>query len=258
MAGEKYKYVYGPVFSWRLGRSLGIDPLSQRDKVCSFDCVYCQIGRTKILTKKREVFVSAKKIIEEINSIPNLNVDYVTFSGRGEPTLAKNLGKMIRLVKKTRKEKVAVITNASLLWDKDVRKDLYGADFVIAKLDASSERVFKRVNCPAEGLEFAKVLGGIKNFLSEYRGKLALQIMFIKENEKHAKEIARLARNIGAAEVEINTPLRPCAVKPLTRSKIKKIEKYFKGQNVKSVYKSRKRKVKPISSKETLRRRGKI
>jgi len=123
MTKKQYKYIYGPVPSWRLGSSLGIDPLSAKDKICSFDCIYCQIGKTTIHTKKRKVFVSAEQLIEELKSLPPVDIDYITFSGRGEPTLAKNLGEMIAEVKKIRKEPVAVLTNASLLYDKEVRED---------------------------------------------------------------------------------------------------------------------------------------
>ncbi len=258
MSKKKYKYIYGPVPSWRLGSSLGIDPISDRKKICSFDCIYCQLGKTRVHTKKRKVFIPTEKVIEEIQSLPPVNIDYITFSGRGEPTLAKNLGEMITGVKRIRKEPVAVLTNAGLLHEKEVRKDLSQADFVVAKLDASSEEIFKKISRPVRGVNLSKVIEGIKKFLKNYHGKLALQIMFVKENEKYAKEIAQLAKTIGADEVQLNTPLRPCAVKPLSKKKMKEIEKYFKGLNAISVYKSVRKKVKPVSKKDTLKRRGKV
>ncbi len=85
---NKYKYIYGPVFSWRLGRSLGIDPISKEKKICTFDCLYCQLGKTDRLTNIRSMFVPTVEIIKEIRKIPPLKIDYLTFSGRGEPTLA--------------------------------------------------------------------------------------------------------------------------------------------------------------------------
>ena len=258
MTKKNYRYIYGPVPSWRLGSSLGIDPISDRKKICSFDCIYCQIGKTRVRTKKRKIFIPAEKVIEEIKSLPSVNIDYITFSGRGEPTLAKNLGKMITEVKKIRKEPVAVLTNAGLMHEEEVRKDLSQADFVVAKLDASSEELFKNINRPVRGINLSKVIEGIKKFLRNYRGKLALQIMFVKENEKYAKEIAQIAKTIGADEVQLNTPLRPCAVKPLSKKKMKEIEKHFKGLNAISVYKSARKKVKPVSKKDTLKRRGKV
>ncbi|MGB3057677.1 MAG: radical SAM protein, partial [Candidatus Omnitrophota bacterium] len=209
MAKKRYKYIYGPVPSWRLGRSLGVDPISAEVKICSFDCVYCQLGKTKMLTGRRKNFVPVSKIVQEIRSLPTVKIDYITFSGAGEPTLAKNLGEMIKTVKSIRKEPVAVLTNSSLMHRKDVRKDLSHADLVVAKLDASSEKTFKEINRPLKGITLQKVIDGIKKFSAGYAGKLALQIMFIKENEKFAGEIAQLAKKIDADEIQLNTPLRP-------------------------------------------------
>jgi len=127
-----FKYIYGPVPSWRLGSSLGIDPLSKDGKVCSFDCLYCQLGETKFLTDERKKFVPGEEVIGELDSLPTLKIDYITFSGMGEPTLASNLGQMIKAIKKIRKEKIAVLTNSSLMHREDVQKDLFCADFVVA------------------------------------------------------------------------------------------------------------------------------
>jgi len=258
MPRKNYKYIYGPVPSWRLGSSLGVDPISGEKKICSFDCVYCQLGKTGVRTAKRRTFVPTERIIEEIKSLPPLKIDYITFSGRGEPTLAGNLGEMIAGVKKIREEPVAVLTNASLMDRKDVRQDLSGADLVVAKLDAPSEEIFKKINRPVKGITLSKVVRGIKKFSKIHRGKLALQIMFTPGNRENAKELARMARQIGADEVQLNTPLRPCPVKPLSRNEMSKIEKYFRGLNVVSVYGSMRKKVIPVSRKDTLRRRGKV
>ena len=146
MSKRVYRYIYGPVPSWRLGSSLGIDPLSQGGKVCTFDCIYCQIGKTNHLTDKRDVFVKVGDIVEEIDSLPPLEIDYMTFSGTGEPTLAKNLGQMIKALKNIRNEKIAVLTNSSLMYRKDVHEDLFAADLIVAKLDASSQDIFGLVN----------------------------------------------------------------------------------------------------------------
>ena len=258
MSKRNYKHIYGPVSSWRLGSSLGIDPLSQDKKVCTFDCAYCQIGKTDPLTYKREVFVKAKDIIEEINSLPPLEIDYMTFSGRGEPTLAKNLGQMIKVLKKIRNEKIAVITNSSLMHRKDVQEDLLTADFIIAKLDASNQNVFELVNKPASTVKIDTIIKAIKEFKSYYLGKLALQIMFTRDNKKHAKEIAEITREIKPDEVQLNTPLRPCKMIPLTKSEMDIIKECFVGFNAISVYESVKKRVKPISSEDTLKRRGKV
>jgi len=253
-----YKYIYGPVPSWRLGRSLGIDPVPCRRNICTFDCLYCQIGETEILSDERRVFVSAEEIINELKMLPPIEVDYITFSGRAEPTLAKNLGEMIRAVKKERAEKIAVLTNSSLLYREDVQDDLMPVDFVAAKLDASSQELFESINKPLESIKFDTIVNAIKEFKKVYKGKLALQIMFVEANKDYAKDIARIAKKINPDEVQINTPLRPSAVKPLSKKEIYAIKDYFKGMNVISVYEARKLEVTPISKEDTLRRRGKV
>ena len=258
MSRENYKYIYGPVPSWRLGSSLGIDPLSKDEKVCTFDCTYCQIGKTRFLTDERKVFVPVKKIIDELDSLPNLKIDYITFSGTGEPTLAENLGEMIKAVKQIRREKIAVLTNSSVMHREDVWKDLCLADLVVAKLDAPLQNIFELVNCPIKTIKIDTIIQAIKDFKSCYIGKLALQIMFIEQNKKYAVEIAQIAREIIPDEVQINTPLRPCAVKPLSASELDNIKSHFKGLNSISVYEAERKIVKPVSKEDTLRRRGKI
>jgi len=258
MRGKNLKYIYGPVPSWRLGASLGIDPISEKEKICTFDCVYCQLGKTIKFTDERRIYVPVDKIIDEISSLPPVKIDYITFSGRGEPTLTENLGKMIKAIKALRKEKIAVLTNSSLMFREDVKKDLLLGDFVIAKLDAYSQRSLEAINKPVNGITFDMILEGIKQFRSEYKGKFALQIMFIDENKNNARELAHLAREIEPDEVQVNTPLRPCGVKPLSKEEVSQIKEYFKGINAISVYESKKKQVMPISSEDTLKRRGKI
>jgi len=258
MGKEKYKYIYGPVPSWRLGSSLGVDPISKSKKICSFDCVYCQLGEGKFLTAERQIFIPEVEIIREINLLPDLQIDYITFSGTGEPTLAKNLGRMIKAVKKIRREKIAVLTNSSLINREDVQKDLSLADFVVAKLDAVSQEVFEEVNKPLKGTKIRDIIKSIKDFRGFCKGKLALQIMFIEKNRQEAEKIANISRQINPDEVQINTPLRPCAVKPLSKQELDEIKKHFKGLNVVSVYEAEKKKVEPVSDEDTLKRRGKV
>ncbi len=258
MGKKSYKYIYGPVPSWRLGSSLGIDPVSTGKKICSFDCPYCQVGKTEVLTDKRRVFIPVEEIIKELKLLPDLKIDYITFSGAGEPTLAANLGQMIKEVKRVRPEKIAVLTNSSLMRREDVQKDLLLADFVIAKLDAVSKDMFELMNKPAETIKIEAIIQSIKDFKSLYKGKLALQIMFVKQNKKHASEIANVAKEIHPDEIQINTPLRPCSVKPLSKQELHEIKKNFDGLNVMSVYETEVKEVEPVSDKDTMRRRGKI
>jgi len=258
MSINLYKYIYGPVPSWRLGSSLGIDPVSSNDKICSFDCLYCQLWKTKHFTEERNVFVPVEKIIEELDSLPSLQIDYITFSGVAEPTLAKNLGQMIKTIKSIRNEKIAVLTNSSLLHKKDVQHDLLQADLVIAKLDAASQKIFEIVNRPISAIKFDMILQAIKKFRAVYKGKLALQIMFIEENKKYASDIAKTVKEINPDEVQLNTPLRPCGVKPISETEMADIKNHFRDVNSISVYETEKEEVVPISHEDTLRRRGKI
>ncbi len=264
-----FKYIYGPVPSWRLGSSLGIDLLSQEEKICNFDCVYCQLGATKRHTIERKIYVPVKEVIEELEKIPVAGIDYITFSGKGECTLAKNLGQAIKAIKLIRKVPVAVLTNASLMDKEEVRKELTLADFVIVKLDAYSPESLQEINNPAKDIEFTNVLEGIKEFRKSYQGKLALQIMFIDKNKDNIQKFTYLTNYIKPDEVQINTPLRPCNIKPLPKEEILKIKEIFtsacKGDlrrkeiNVISVYDERMQKeVLSISDEDTLKRRGKV
>ena len=255
-----FKYAYGPVSSWRLGVSLGIDLLSQRSKICGFDCTYCQLGKTQAYTTERKIFVPTQKIIKELKLFPKVKVDYITFSGRGEPTLAKNLGEVIAATKNLRREPIAVLTNSSMIYRPDVRGELALADFVVAKLDACSGDSFKSINRPARGIEFRDVLNGLKQFRKEYKKGLALQIMFVKNNKSDVKKLAELSRQIKPDEIQINTPLRPCSTRPLSRKEMEEIKKHFKFKAIKviSVYESKQKRVTPVSTGGTLRRRGKL
>jgi len=202
--------------------------------------------------------VPVENVIKELESLPPLKIDYITFSGTGEPTLAENLGEMIKAVREIRKERIAVLTNSSLMHRDNVIKDLFLADLVVAKLDAPSQDIFELVNKPIKNIRMGAVIRAIKDFRSCYKGRLALQIMFMEENKNFAKEIARIAEEINPDEVQLNTPLRPCGIKPLAKDEMTVLEGYFRGLNTVSVYKAVKKGVRPISSEYTLKRRGKI
>jgi wyosine [tRNA(Phe)-imidazoG37] synthetase (radical SAM superfamily) len=257
-----FKYIYGPVPSWRLGSSLGIDLLSQEEKICNFGCVYCQLGVTQKHTVERKIYVPVEKVIEELGALPDTPIDYITFSGRGEPTLAANLGEAIKAVKLIRKEPIAVLTNGSLMGEDEIRKELVLADFVVAKLDAYSQDSLQEINNPAKDIEFASILDGIKEFRRSYQGKLALQIMFIDRNKDNIQKFIYLINYIKPDEVQVNTPLRPCNIKPLTKEEVLKIKDYFisacKAINVVSVYDERVfEDIISLSDEDTLIRRGK-
>ena len=248
--------IYGPVASWRLGRSLGIDLLNGRRKICDFDCIYCQLGKTRRFVVEPAEYISLEELKREIESIRPIDADYATFSGMGEPTLASNLGEAIEMARSILDLPIAVLTNSSLMSREDIRQRLARADMLVAKLDAPNVEMFSLVNRPASGLRFDIILDGIKRFRGIYRGKLALQVMFVQANEGSAQGIAELARSISPDEVQINTPLRPSKVKPLPPENIASIRAEFSNlRNVVTVYEAPSHEVRPLDVTETLRRR---
>ena len=251
--------IYGPVSSWRLGRSLGVDLVSTKGKTCSFDCIYCQLGRTVHPLAKRRKFVTMSRLAQELETVRNIVVDYVTFSGVAEPTLASNLGQAIELVKSVLGLPVAVLTNSSLMLREDVRRELGQADVVVAKVDAPNEELFRQINRPKIKSTLDEIIQAIRLFREGYRGKLALQMMFVEANRGCAPEMARIAEELSPDEVQINTPLRPCAVKPLTPEEIAAIRQEVTGlKGVVTVYEALKPEVTPLNLKETLQRRPKL
>jgi wyosine [tRNA(Phe)-imidazoG37] synthetase (radical SAM superfamily) len=247
--------VYGPVPSWRLGRSLGIDLLSTECKTCSFDCIYCQLGPTvHPLTERRE-FVTLSQVASELEAVQGVEADYATFSGVGEPTLAANLGAAISLSKSLLDMPVAVLTNSWLMPREDVRRDLAAADVVVAKVDAADEETFHRVNRPVPGYCLDEVLRGIELFRRSYQGRLALQMMFVEANKHAAAALAQIARRLSPDEVQLNTPLRPCGTRPLSPQEMAAIKREFAGLKVVEVYQAAAVEVRAFDAVQTLRRR---
>lgn len=247
--------VYGPVSSWRLGRSLGVDPLCKDEKVCSFDCVYCSLGPTAEKTVERRIFVSAEQVAQALEkAMKKVKADIVTFSGVGEPTLAENLGELIGIAKNISGLPVAVLTNSSLENRRDVRKDLGKADVVKGKLDAPNRGLLEQINRPHKEILFENIVEGLKRFRREFRGKFALEVMFVPQNMDFSKEIAKIVREINPDEVQINTPLRPSGVRPLTRKELSGILQSFKGLNVRYVYEAEKPKIFKVVGKKKITR----
>ena len=200
--------IYGPVESWRFGRSLGVDLLCVTS-ACSLRCVYCQLGRINLHTAERRVFVETRRVLADLGRSPWRAADVITFSGSGEPTLAANLGECVAGVKALTAKAVCVLTNATLLEDPAVRRDLARADRVSCKLDAADEETFRRVGRPAEGLTLARVVSGIKLLRAEFAGQLDVQIMLTPLNASRAEEFARLLAEMRPDGVHLNAPARP-------------------------------------------------
>lgn len=209
--------IFGPIPSRRLGRSLGINNIPP--KVCSYACIYCQIGNTNSLSISRKAFYNpveiANEITERINTLKNNNekIDYISFVPDGEPTLDINLGKEINLLKQLG-IKIAVITNSSLLWDKKVREDLLNADWVSVKVDTVEERTWQKIDRPYGKLNLNTILEGIKSFASEYKGILVTETMLVKDINDDFNSLQKTAdfiKEINPKTAYILVPTRPPA-----------------------------------------------
>lgn len=249
------RFVYGPVPSWRLGRSLGVDGLGGNCKRCTFDCIYCQLGPTPAGPVLRDAWVDPKIVADELWATREIPVDYITFSGMGEPTLATNLGDLMRTAREARDVPLAVLTNASMMNVPSVQEALCLADVVVAKLDAGEERMFHEVNRPRIPRSLVEVVQGICTFRQRFRGRLALQMMFVAANAQQAEMLAALARWLRPDEVQINTPLRPSPTPPLPAPVLTGIARVFDGLAVRQVYEVPKPEVITLDPVATRRRR---
>ena len=201
--------IYGPVRSWRLGASLGVDLLCV-DSICSFRCVYCQLGVINRLTTKRECFVSTAKVLEDLKSSDWQTADVITFSGSGEPTLAANLGEVIDEIKRLTHKPIVVLTNSTLLHDAQVRREISKADKIFCKLDAWSEDVLRRVDHPHEDVSLGSIVSGIFVLRREFARFLAIQTMILKTpNDSEIEKLAEIFHAVKPDEVQLNLPTRP-------------------------------------------------
>ncbi|MBD3331539.1 radical SAM protein [candidate division GN15 bacterium] len=205
-------HVYGPVYSRRLGHSLGVDLIPP--KVCSYDCLYCQLGRTTELAVDRLEFVRPKTVVAEVSQslARGTKPDYLTLSGSGEPTLHSGLGQVIRELKASTSIPVAVLTNGSLLWQPDVRRAVGRADLVLPSLDAGDEAMFQRVNRPHRSLTFEMVVTCLEMFVDEYPGEVWLEVFLMNAVNADREQVVRIAEcvnRINPTRVQLNTVARP-------------------------------------------------
>ncbi|KAA3609224.1 MAG: radical SAM protein [Calditrichaeota bacterium] len=210
---------FGPVPSRRLGQSLGINNIPP--KFCTYSCVYCQVGRTNHLLKGRRVFYNPDKIFAEVqNRVEMLKeidekIDYLTFVSDGEPTLDTLLGREIILTRSLQ-IKVAVITNASLIWRPDVRDDLMQADFVSLKIDSVQEDIWKKINRPHGALKIDKIMKGMQDFTKDYQGNLVTETVLVKglnDNDSQIHKIADFVKQLKPSVAYVAIPTRPPAEK---------------------------------------------
>ena len=224
-------HIFGPVPSRRLGFSLGVDLVPF--KTCTLDCVYCQLGSTTRKTVLRRPYVPAERIIAELKAAlgHGQEIDYITLSGSGEPTLNSQIGWIIDETRKITDTPVAILTNGTLLSIKSVRKELSRADLVIPSLDATSQEVFEKVNRPYLSLRIESVIGGLKAFREEFKGQIWLEVMLVKGINDGADAIESLGKvtaQLGCEKIQLNTVIRPPTEKyarPLEYEEMAEIKK---------------------------------
>ncbi|UCC94416.1 MAG: radical SAM protein [Candidatus Omnitrophota bacterium] len=233
---KKMSYFYGPVPSRRLGFSLGVDIVPK--KLCTFDCVYCQIGRTTKKSTRRISYVDFNVLERELRDIirKSPKIDYITISGSGEPTLHKDLDKIILTIKRITRGKlpVCVITNSSLLYREDVRNELKGADLIIPSLDAATSKTFKMINRAQKGIGLKHIIDGLIKLRREFKGKIWLEIMLlggINDTLREAEKFKGLIKKLKPDKVQLNLPVRPpaAAVALPSSSRVNEIKKILDG-----------------------------
>lgn len=223
------KYLFGPVYSRRLGHSLGIDLLPP--KICTLNCVYCEVGPTTELTCERKEYVPTEEILKEIDQVLEQGtsgqpIDVFTLTAMGEPTLHTGIGKIIAYLKSKTDKPVAVLTNGTLFFDPKVRAELSAADIVIPSLDAARQESFERVNQPATMVNLEQVIEGLALFRREFRGELWLEILLVRDMNDSLEDLVALqqaVRKINPTRIQLNTVARPPMddrARPVTREKM--------------------------------------
>jgi len=230
----KYKHLFGPVPSRRLGLSLGIDPIPY--KTCSFDCVYCECGATTNLTSTRKEYIPVDEIISELDSFLSNNptLDYITFSGSGEPTLNIGIERIITFLKKKFPQyKIAVLTNSSLFSNPEVRKELLLADVIMPSLDAVSYNISQKINRPVKGIIPVDIIQGLISFRREFPGKIWLEIFIIpgiNDTDEEIEKFHAVLKKINPDLIQLNSIDRPGTenwVVPADEETLVKIKKKF-------------------------------
>ena len=243
------KYLFGPVPSRRLGISLGVDLVPH--KVCSLNCIYCEVGRTTNLTIERKEYIPVNEVIDELKDYLDQKpeLDFVTFSGQGEPTLNSGLGRVINFIKDNYSEyKVAVITNGTLFWDDKVRLEVARADVLLPSLDAVSRDSFLKINRPNKNLNNDKIVEGLIKLGKEFKGKIYLEIFFVPNLNNTKEELTLLkeiATKIQPDLIQLNTLDRPGTedfVKAVTKEELKKIKEFFEPLPIEIIAKAETRK----------------
>ena len=222
MTNDNRTHIFGPVPSRRLGLSLGVDLIPA--KTCTFDCLYCEVGRTTDRTLRMRPYVSVKEVLEQLRQkLLVCRPDIITLAGSGEPTLHSEIDQIIDGIKAFTDTKVAVLTNGSLFWDDEVRRRVQGADIIMPTLSTAFDRTFKRIHKPHPELHLGAIIEGLKSLRSEYQGQLFLEVVFlsgINDSEEEEEALKDVIDTICPERIQINTVVRPPSdskAKPLDR-----------------------------------------
>jgi wyosine [tRNA(Phe)-imidazoG37] synthetase (radical SAM superfamily) len=244
-----YKYLFGPVPSRRLGMSLGVDLVPH--KVCSLDCVYCECGSTTNLTTERKEYIPYDKVIKELKLYfkNSPDPDYITFSGSGEPTLNSQIGNVLEFIKQKKPDiPIAVLTNGTLLYKKQVRSELLKADLVLPSLDAASMKSFQKINRPEAGITIENYIQGLESFRNEFSGEIWLETLIIPGYNDHQEDLIQLKEaflKIEPDRIQLNTLDRPGVIpniKSATKQDLQKIVDFWAPLNVEIIAASSQRK----------------
>lgn len=212
-----YRYIYGPINSRRLGVSLGVTTVPS--KVCSFNCIYCEVGKTTLLTTERKEYVPTQALLEELKDFLNKNtikLDHITFSGLGEPTLHSNLGYIINELKKITPVPIAVLSNGSLITRDDVKIDLLDADIVKFTLNATDQETYEKINLNHPDVKVEEVIQGIVEFRKMFTHELWIEILLVKGINNTIENYLNLYKAltlIRPDKIHINTVVRAPAYK---------------------------------------------
>ncbi len=234
-----YKYLFGPVPSRRLGMSLGIDLVPK--KVCALNCVYCEVGETTKLTTDRMEYIKYDKIISELQQFMSSRpkIDYITFSGSGEPTLNSRIGEVLAYVKQNYPDvKTAILTCGALLSSPQLRTEILEADVILPSLDAATQAIFNKINRPNPNLSIDTYIKGLIDFRKEYKGQIWLEVFLLKGYNDTPEELGLIKEAILKIEpdiVQLNTLDRPGTVEGLiamTKNELQKIKDYWDISNV--------------------------
>ena len=251
------KYLFGPVSSRRLGLSLGVDLVPY--KVCTLSCIYCESGDTTNLTVKRDNYIPVDEVINELEAYLSTKpeLDYVTFSGQGEPTLNSGLGKVIRYIKDNHPHlKLALITNGTLFYDEDLRKEAAEVDLILPSLDAVSDDLFVEINRPADELKDKNMVDGLAKMKQEMKSTMWLEVFIcpgINDTPEELQKLKDAILKVNPDQVQLNTLDRPGSVdwiKPLDYEKLEEIAEFLKPLNVEIISRNKMKKTQRVSGEE--------